>query len=191
MWNTATSVSDPLREPLRAQGRRAAHPGGGEGLPADVVQRRRSWWPSRAIGFGYLVLGAVALQACGPHHLQAPVAPYRVVVDSSGLSDSQVSAIVSYVRSTIVATPGAEGMLRGWTVTVSPYPVTLPSATINPFDGKVITHATSYADFSAQVMGLTWQRVTSGGNATPTLRVEDEVYELKNVACACESGLTR
>jgi hypothetical protein len=140
-----------------------------------------------------VLLALLLLAACGPGPTTSAVQPggYNVFVDPSagddpssqpGMTPLEVSEAVAYVVSVVHARGFDQGQLASWFITIEPYPVTLPSPEINPFNGEVINTATSYTDFQGQHLGLSWYRL-------PKLEVEDVNYELSNVACMCESGL--
>ena len=135
-----------------------------------------------------LVLLLALLTACASSPSSpAPPAPppLQIQVNPSGLSLEEQQAATAYVTST-AASSGLD--LRGWTVTVAPYPVALPAPMANPFNpGQTITTATSYTTFGARLIALSWRR--DGKTNAGDLDVEDLVYELANARCSCESGL--
>jgi Prokaryotic lipoprotein-attachment site len=105
-----------------------------------------------------------------------------VEVDPAGLTSKTRDEILV----SVAALATASGLdLAGWIITVSPYPVTLPAPEPNPFNpSETISTATSYTDLATHVMALSWRLAANG-----EISVEDESYELANVACGCESGL--
>lgn len=113
-----------------------------------------------------------------------------VSVDPAGLSSAEQLAVASYVERLC----DADGLER-WYVAVEPYPIALPwGAQVDPFSGETITTAVSYTDLDARSLGFSWTRVPDRkgkvqGNTGTEISVEDVRYELKNVACRCESGL--
>jgi hypothetical protein len=145
----------------------------------------------RSISVAALIVLSTLSTACGPNggshgvstaSSTSPRTP-PIAVDPDGLTAAEQAQVVATVTSAVASDLP---LLQGWTIGVAPYPVNLPAPQINPFDGRVITQATSYTDFMTRHLELSWSRDGEG-----SIRVEDLTYELANVRCNCESGLLK
>lgn len=121
----------------------------------------------------YLIL--LLLIGCAPnvHALQEHVS--QTLRTSNGcevhIADSlDVANVMSQVEA---ARP-----MPGVAYYVFHYPVVLPSPQVNPFDGKIITAATSYTDLPTRTIYL----------SSRDGLVEDQAYEQLNLLCGCEHG---